>query len=1092
MKSSPNSSRFQLLICLRKQSAMDSDVDVDVEGFVVDEVSEDDVLMVDVEDDDGSDVSQDTVVDDVEFAARVDELRSPKHEADFVKVDYVKKQFIYFNKKIFNIPSPLISQLLFEEYRIIQIKRDSANLLDKLFSAISFNYCYLNSKSNFIGIIEMFKVEGKLYIFFPFIKTISNDLRRSLKTKQFYVYVQYYFFKRKFDIAFFAPGTKISKKYVVLPVPQYNRYLCGADPSQDTYKIKYEEYDFPHLFIAEEKCHFENFFITLPNFFSYRTLLMDDELFFRLKDSSFLRCTSTKIIKSLYHTFSSNFFSYPVDIKPWSTKPHFRDYDYYCCYDIETYVNNDGILEAYIIACVLYDKNFEIIDKQCFSKSFYNFVLNDDVCYQFYNYIVDMFCDPLDDHLGLYEVCLFGFNNCRFDDHIVLQQWFIKKNFNFQINKRGGLILMCELKNSKLRITVKDLAHWFPQQSLKSATGDFLSEELRKMDFNILKFNETLAQVKFVIDDLPGLDLDNIMDYFDLMTPYCDEAEELINKYEGKNLYDVCIDYCVQDVVSTFSLFHSLNVAYIKLLVNLKNKFTNFNFKLASSIFNYISPASFAGIISRCFLTLNGEQHIAFNNEEISKKIYNTYYGGRVCFGILGEYSSLTSLGYYDITSMYSLAMQANFPTITCENHNKECLCFVDKIKSGDQFDVEFFQKLIDENKGTIINDYIFFVMADAYLPDDLSQLISFGVLPERLTNGRINYPIKSFVNRFFNSVQLVTLRNFGYTIKLKSYIYNIAFYENKPIFDTLLKELVVFKSQAKQDENKSLAKLIKLIGSSIYGKYAQRPISKLSRVNNYSRYSQNTELEDYSNATHYISAIITSYANYILTTVFKELEKPYIERKLPLNLRKGALLYCDTDSIVFDTGITNFDPHYFPLDEELGSYEKENGIFKPTWKRKYPTAKTIIVLGKKSYFILNFNYQILNRALKGIHTAQMSRFTYEATTKVFEEFCTFKFKGLKRNRIQLVGFFGNKKDSPYMEIEETMIQKTLAMTLCRDLELKEYQTLEMELIDSSDCFQKVLLQTLELNLPFFEKKLKEHKIFKKTLFHFLNFIKYY
>lgn len=1012
-------------------------------------------------------------------------------EANFVKVDLEQRKFIYFNETIHNIPCPLISKLSFTEYTIKQVSAKTKTELQKFLNSISKEICYLNDFKLFNGVVESFFVENKLYIFFPHVCAIAKDQRKSIKAKQFLITVQYYFFKRRFTFAFFAKGTNIEKKYVTLPIPEVNWHLLNLKHNAKNYKIKYSEYDFPHVFIADKKAHVENIFKNISHL--WRTRLMDDELHNLIETSDYLRIVKSVIIKSTYYSFNSNFFANDITVKPWITKPRFKTFDYFCCYDIETFINSNGILEAYMIACSIYDKNSEIIDKKCFFKIFDDTCFCDDVCLQFYKYIIDLFCNAEDENEGIYQLCLFGFNNFRFDDHIVLQQWFLKNQFNCQINKRGSLILMCQLKNAQLCITCKDLANWFPQQSLKSATKDFLSSEQRKMDFDILKFNQVLEEVNYEINDLPFLTEDNLLDFFpDLGTCYCDEAEELIKKYENKTVYYVCIDYCIQDVESTFQLYYSLNAAYNNLIIDLKNKFEHFNYNLAVSIFNYISPASFAGIISRCFLSLDKHQHIVFNNEEIAKKIFETYYGGRVCFGILGEYTSSKSLGYYDITSMYSLAMQANFPTVRCDNHIKTCECFLEHVKTGSNFDLPFFQKLIDSNNGEIINDYIFFCYADAILPSDLTKLISFGVLPERLNNGRINYPIKSYKDRMFNSVQLVTLRNFGYTIILKPSEYNIVFLKNEPIFNNLLKELVVFKSNAKINENKSLAKLIKLIGSSIYGKYAQKPVSKVARVNNFSKYSQNYEVEDYSTSTHYISAIITSYANYILTSVFKELEKPYIERGLSFEYRRGALLYCDTDSIVFDIAITNYNESYFPLDEELGSYDDKHGCFLPTWKRKYPTAQKIIVLGKKSYFILSSRYQILSKALKGIHTKEMNRFTYENITKVFQKADTFKFKGLKRNHVVLEGFSGNKKYSPFVEIEEAMIQKTLALTLDEDLELSHYTELDLTIFNTNDDFHKLLIKTLETNLPFFEKKIKKHLYYKKDIFHFLNFIKYY
>lgn len=1018
----------------------------------------------------GLDDSNSASMDDCSEDAIEAEINvASEKKAKFVFVDMVKKVIILYDKFLFNLP-PAFSDDPNFKYSIIQTSIKDAKILEKSFNKIYTNFKLLNDYVYFNECYEKIEYKQTVFIHFPWVSSIKKVVTHT-NICQLQVKITYCLFSRVVKLSFFELSqSKVENKTISLPT---------IDGKRKRYKFK--DYNFDHLFIGERRGVIRNFFVNLPTFFKYRNLIKDDQVYDKFSKSLFFKTYTPSVRKCLCKNFNDFFPSQNIKIGKWYLN-NFTNFDYYLCYDVETSVSDDHTLQEYMLACCLADDKLEIIDKQCWKKYFQDTLYCDDVVQHFFNYLVDKFENPSDDDFfKCYNVCIFGFNNFKFDDNFILNKLFNDHNYKITYQKRGALVLSCIVENHKLRLVFKDIMAWFPGQSLASATSDFAVEE-SKMDFNILAFNDLFKQMKYDIDLLPNLDKSNIKNYFKNLRSHLEpKAKAILNMHGGKNLYEICAIYCEQDVVSTFHLFKKLNEAYVKLVDDLKKRF-KIEFDFPMNIFNYISPASFAGQLSKVFLNMDNNYQIKFINESISEKIFSTYYGGRVCFGILGEYSSNTNLGYYDITSMYSLAMQANYPTIVCENHTASCMCFKQKIKTGNEINISYLQKRIDESEGKLFNDISFYVLANIYVPEDRTKLISFGLLPERLEDGRISFPIKDFKKRFFNSVQLITCKMFDYKIELLESPDNILFLENKPIFDKLLKELVYYKSQAKIEDNKSFAKLIKCVGSSIYGKFAQKPIAVIYAVNNVLKRSNNYQTTTYQNATHYISSMITSYANFILITVFKELELKFIQDKIPIEKRLGSLLYCDTDSIVFDKDICNFDPNYFNQNEELGYYDFEKRIFVPTWKSKFPKAKRLIVLGKKSYFMLDEKYEFLNKALKGIQTGQFNRITYEVICSIYKDTFSFSFSGLKKNKIKIVDdddYDGNYNYYPFTQIEAVEdLKKSLSLTALSSLQLKEH------VVDED-------LKNFKINEKFIKKQTVEHDFFKKILFHYLIFINY-
>jgi len=688
-----------------------------------------------------------------------------------------------------------------------------------------------------------------------------------------------------------------------------------------------------------------------------------------------------------------------------------------------------------------------------------------------------------------FRVEITGFNNFRFDDTFILDALRTIPGIRGSFNARFGKVSNEELVLNNITIAICDLSKWIPNMSLKKACIDY-EINASKMDIDIVTYNNDSVTNGGLIEEVSTLnelkkyvagDGKNPRNMMLLQKKY--------KKENGKfNVLEMITDYCIKDVETTADLYESIktNMVHIMKQCKLAGYTTQHN-----AFMKYWSVPQFAMDIFKKMLKKHGSRKIVFDPKQ-ARFIYNSYFGGRTIMSMIGQYEAVGELIYQDITSMYAMAMNKSpFPE-PCE----------DSVEID--VDIEVYQKIIDDliekrkeaklNKDLFnfkpyltLNSFIGFFRCDIFPPDE-GDLIAFGPVPLKvaINDGditQLTFPNTIQRDRILNTIHFKTLIMSGWKIKLISDNCNIVFHKTRDIFTEYMEFLGTMKTQARLDENKTLAKLLKNFLTTIYGKHAQKPVNSMHKQTIYKNEdyvilkNERYKEENWNSSLHYISSCICAYANDILFTTMYKLQQTNIYLDKPLSYKVGALNYCDTDSIVYDSGLC--DNIVFEQNEVIGWFLPEENDFYVTWKRKYGDQKVcgIIIIAKKVYFVLvsdgHGGYKMICKKIKGVHTEQIDQFSFDdlktmLDTNVGKE---IQFKALLRVSAKLPDYvnINSNSDKDFIKmITEGTLKKTL--------------TAEKKYV-KEECTNEIVYLK---NKDFLEKNL-----YKNNIKHFLVFIKH-
>ena len=547
-------------------------------------------------------------------------------------------------------------------------------------------------------------------------------------------------------------------------------------------------------------------------------------------------------------------------------------------------------------------------------------------------------------------------------------------------------------ENTPIEMTFKDIRKWVPDKSLKECCKDYDIGKDSKMDFDVLVYNSWLTANKY--DTMRSMSVEEACNLF--LKPkkkkgvvggeeYAEFASKDYCKDNVIRPWDMCKDYCMRDSLAAKELAAKI---YRAMKIILDQYCEKFDLKIRSkNIFNYISPAqlSYQCFVKNVAYGVAGRR-LHINDARFARFIASSYYGGRTDYSFIGQYTTVSgNLRYYDVTSEYPLAMLKKYPQVV-----KPADMLV-----GEDIDLNKYQTIINtmiaqRKDGRSYCDFTIFrpfdedfnaiFLCDVIPPDDITELITFGPMATRVPGVPLKYQNCKRTNVVVNTAYLKNYIMCGFAIVLVPSVYNCVFVNLTSIFTDFIKFFGEAKTTSKSDDNKSASRLYKLIINSLAGKLAQKPkdVMKEMRVSFDKDETVERRVEDWSKSNHYLAAFILGEANFILYSTCYRLQQSNVQNKVPHSARCGALLYMDTDSIIFDADLC--DDIDFDFTENLGRWNTTTNYFDITWKAKYnkkQKADGIIVFAKKSYVVMCGNEMCDNGTkLKGIHGEQVSKFT--------------------------------------------------------------------------------------------------------------------
>jgi hypothetical protein len=723
----------------------------------------------------------------------------------------------------------------------------------------------------------------------------------------------------------------------------------------------------------------------------------------------------------------------------------------YICFDCETVIMSSRH-QPYLLCATLdssisqegHDFDFKIADF-CYELEDFNDITCSRAGEAFVEWIFSL---GFENDFNAYEVIVFGYNNDNFDNNFIVDAFRSRPKCELLFSARYGKITEFIIKTEKANlIRFKDIYRFIPDQTLKSAC-DFYGVGENKIDVDIVAYNNKSLEANRMIQYFENeqdfkeclkLTSDRFM-YIKLKRQYYDATNK---RY---NIYQLIKDYCIQDVKVTLKLLNIIQETYLSIKKNFEDKFeVEIDYK---HIFDYISIPNMSFVLYKLLAMKNKHSHLVVEDSNFGNFILNAYYGGRTNYSILGKYNFVGTCSYYDVTSMYPLAMKALYPV--CESY--------DDILVGDEVDVDKLQSLINSLEKTrydkviiardfddvsyfqILDSNPFIIKCNIYRPLDDTELIAcFPPVANRVFENNVDKPSlrytnESQANKIMTSQHVKALIFGGWHVEVISHEFNVMFLKTEKMFSDYIDFFGEVKEKAKDEGNKAKAKLAKGVLNYLYGKLCLNPIS-LNIVQHgnsdeggyYSCSSFRSKNEMWDKSYHYIAALITSYSNWILFSTMYRLSKDKIGI-VGQNYRKDVI-YVDTDSILFDSYAVS--PFNFTISEQIGSYDDSKADFNITWKTKYSEAKWIIVYSKKCY-VMGAGSKFIVSKLKGLHKKQADLLTYNDYIKLLSEKHVFKFNSLLKVK-QAEGVDFRCTSTYHFDIINNIIEQDVKKTLKLD-----------------------------------------------------------
>lgn len=789
---------------------------------------------------------------------------------------------------------------------------------------------------------------------------------------------------------------------------------------------------------------------------------------------------------------------------------------YMICYDCET-VSVNGILVPFIISA----KDITGNEQFGWRKAKLDF---DEEFYQGANLFVDWIISILERLSRFYgtneypnpyilKVRLFGYNNHNFDNNFIYKIIRTKLNgFSLSFNSRYGKTTSIEMVKGGLSFSIVDLIKWFPATPLSKACKDYGISKT-KYDVDILKYcNECTKENRLILNTT------DLRQYF--KSDNLDD--EFLNSFKKKNgqyrLYDLITEYCDRDVEATVELYEKLN----NNMQEVFKVFNNMDIKVPSlDIFNYISPPQLSFIVLKEMLIQDGQKVMQFNNPQQSEFIFDSYMGGRCDYSMIGEClptpnedGSPGEYIYADVTSEYPTAMNGFFPDVS----DKE------SIKIGEDVDIEWVQKVI--NKAIKFRNELFeqkklhttceylrelnqfkgIFMCTIIPPNNINHYSTWAPVGTRVYEhnvGKLCFLNCKQENRILNTAHFQALILAGWTIEIQECRYNILFEKQAKLMEKYVE--IIGKKKSESNHNKTLRNIYKLMLNSLYGKMAQKPKHLLHTQTGLTGYkytitsNDRTTKNDWSSSYHYLSTFITGQANWMIfqTAYYAELEHIYENR--PISFRTNTVLYTDTDSLIINKNkMSKF--LTFDIGEDIGKWNENKCTFDVKWKyEEYEDPiRKLIILSKKTYFLLGNQNQLMCLKAKGIHKHIADSLSLDSIKEVADgKPLKLEFEGLIKESEHIENNEFEYKNDFIKRIKDVLLKKTMTRaeisdfnliisTDEKDLELNKENLNFMPYNETTNNYLKFTCSSLIDKIWNFELQKKEERLnnfFKDLVF---------
>ncbi len=732
-------------------------------------------------------------------------------------------------------------------------------------------------------------------------------------------------------------------------------------------------------------------------------------------------------------------------IKNFKTTKQDTTMPYLICYDCET-VSLDGRLVPFIIAAKDMSGN-EFFGWRKAGLSF------DDEFYHgadlFVKWLIKILTSlsnfyGTNDYPHPYRICvrLFGYNNHSFDNNFIYELLRKKlKNFKFSYNSRYGKTTAMEFVKGGLTFSIVDLIKWFPATALAKACKDYGISKT-KYDVDILKYCNECSKDKKIV-----LTTDDLKNYF----KSGNLDENFLAKFRRPDglyrVYDLVTEYCDRDVEATVELYEKLNGNMQEVF----KVFNDMNIKVPSlDIFNYVSPPQLSFLVLKEMMIQDNQRVMQFNNPQQSEFIFDSYMGGRCDYSIIGEClptpnedGSPGEYIYADVTSEYPTAMNGYFPDVSDRK----------SIKIGEDIDLEWLQSVIDRAVAfryklfeqkilhttceylRELNQFKGIFMCTITPPANKNHYSTWAPVGTRIypqNTGKLYFLNCRQEKRVLNTAHFQALILAGWNITIEECRFNILFKKQAKLMEKYVE--VIGQKKTESNDNKTLRNIYKLMLNSLYGKMAQKPKHLLHTQEGRTVYNYTitaielTTRNDWSASYHYLSTFITGQSNWMIfqAAYYAELEMIY-ENK-PISYRTNTVLYTDTDSLIINKNkMSKF--MTFDIGEEIGLWNEDRCTFDVKWKyEEYgePIIK-LIVLSKKTYFLLGKDDKLLCLKAKGVHGHIAKNLTLDSIKAVADgKPLKLNFDGLIKKSLMLEsGEFDYEQDF-IKSIHDVVLKKTM------------------------------------------------------------------
>lgn len=378
-------------------------------------------------------------------------------------------------------------------------------------------------------------------------------------------------------------------------------------------------------------------------------------------------------------------------------------------------------------------------------------------------------------------------------------------------NYKKGIIKLEYLKEIYIKIAVRD-TYQLTHSSLRNVASAY-GLKLEKGYCPFQAINEFITTDNYHYEDESKFPSKQ---YWNNEREYEEQLTMWKNKSTGQD-YDLIHEtliYCIKDVEVT-------NELVIKLVENYKT-FIKDEIKLPECDFNILQRPTISSNTQAIFKQTLFNKYSTEDDEQItcpglcapSNETYDfirkSIRGGRCYPTYLGHFTE--PIYVYDICGMYATALTYPLPygtPLNVEEYTPHLDYFKDLLSKTEKIDY-FDKKLLP-----------MILSFNAY-PPDYEQLDCLPPICSK-QSGRLCWTNEPLENEIATSIDLITLHNRNWQVKIIDNIYNAVW----PSFQTVCSDYVKINIQAKEkadkEKNQVLRSISKLLSNSLYGSFATK-----------------------------------------------------------------------------------------------------------------------------------------------------------------------------------------------------------------------------------------------------------------------------